>query len=88
MRRYTNFITNSGTETENLKNRLTELISKSEELKFLIGFFYFSGIRELYNALNSTCNIFLKACYTQVIQRDIMCEAYYAQVGLMFKVSD
>ncbi|NQU83359.1 MAG: helicase, partial [Parcubacteria group bacterium] len=41
-----NFITNS--DTENLKKRLTELIAKSDELKFLVGFFYFSGIRELY----------------------------------------
>ena len=37
-----NFITNS--EAENLKKRLVELINKSEELKFLVGFFYFSGI--------------------------------------------
>lgn len=44
-----NFITNSG--VENLKKRLIELIGKSEELKFLVGFFYFSGIRELYEAL-------------------------------------
>lgn len=44
-----NFITNSG--AENLRNRLAELINKSEELKFLVGFFYFSGIRELYSEL-------------------------------------
>jgi len=44
-----NFITNSN--TENLKKRLVELINKSEELKFLVGFFYFSGIRELYKGL-------------------------------------
>lgn len=45
----TNFITNNG--TSDLKNRLVELISKSEELKFLVGFFYFSGIAELYSSL-------------------------------------
>ncbi|MCL0037698.1 SNF2-related protein [Thermodesulfovibrionales bacterium] len=44
-----NFITNSGTAS--LKRRLVELIQKSEELKFLVGFFYFSGIRELYKGL-------------------------------------
>ena len=44
-----NFITNSG--AENLKKRLIVLIEKSEELKFLVGFFYFSGIRELYEGL-------------------------------------
>ena len=43
------FITNTG--TKKLKNRLTELIRKSDELKFLVGFFYFSGIRELYKGL-------------------------------------
>jgi len=44
-----NFITNG--KTDNLKKRLIELISKSEELKFLVGFFYFSGITELYSSL-------------------------------------
>jgi len=44
-----NFITNSG--AENLKKRLIELIKKSDELKFLVGFFYFSGISELYEGL-------------------------------------
>lgn len=28
-----------------------ELVTRSEELKFLVGFFYFSGIRELYSGL-------------------------------------
>lgn len=44
-----NFITNS--EAENLRKRVAELINKSEDLKFLMGFFYFSGIRELYAAM-------------------------------------
>lgn len=46
-----NFITNSDTKT--LKNRLLQLISKSAELKFLVGFFYFSGIGELYEGLKN-----------------------------------
>lgn len=46
-----NFITNSGERS--LKKRLQMLISKSEELKFLVGFFYFSGIKEVYTALKS-----------------------------------
>jgi len=53
-----NFITNSNTES--LKNRLTELISKSKELKFLVGFFYFSGIRELYQELKENDEVVLK----------------------------
>ncbi len=49
-----NFITNS--ESDNLKNRLIELIAKSDELKFLVGFFYFSGIHELYDGLKKNPN--------------------------------
>ena len=44
-----NFITNN--DAKDLKRRLIELIQKSDELKFLVGFFYFSGIRELYKGL-------------------------------------
>lgn len=44
-----NFISNSA--QARLKDRVVELISKSKELKFLVGFFYFSGIRELYEGL-------------------------------------
>src|SRR3972149_1026294 len=44
-----NFITNN--EEGDLRKRLIELIQKSDELKFLVGFFYFSGIRELYKGL-------------------------------------
>jgi len=53
-----NFITNSG--AENLKKRLVELINKSTELKFLVGFFYFSGIQEIYTALKQNPNVTLK----------------------------
>lgn len=45
------FITNS--KEKSLKIRLQTLISHSEELKFLVGFFYFSGIKELYESLKS-----------------------------------
>lgn len=53
-----NFITNSGAES--LKKRLTELINKSEELKFLVSFFYFSGIRELYQNLKDNPDVKIK----------------------------
>ncbi len=53
-----NFITNS--KQISLKKRLIELISKSEELKFLVGFFYFSGIRELYSALEANPDVSIK----------------------------
>lgn len=53
-----NFITNSGSVS--LKKRLIELISKSDELKFLVGFFYFSGIHELYEGLKQNPNTKIK----------------------------
>jgi len=43
------FITNDGDAS--LKTKITELLVHSKELKFLVGFFYFSGIRELYTSL-------------------------------------
>ncbi len=52
------FITNS--ETKKLKARLVELINSSKELKFLVGFFYFSGIAELYKALKNRDDLTLK----------------------------
>lgn len=53
-----NFITNN--ESRNLKTRLIELIQKSVELKFLVGFFYFSGIRELYKGLKENPDVSIK----------------------------
>jgi len=53
-----NFITNN--EATNLKKRLIELIQKSDELKFLVGFFYFSGIRELYEGLKENPKVSIK----------------------------
>jgi superfamily II DNA or RNA helicase/HKD family nuclease len=44
-----NFITNSPEKT--LEERLKTLIEYSKELKFLVGFFYFSAIRPLYEKL-------------------------------------
>ena len=51
----TTFITNES--DKKLKDRIAELIGHSKELKFLVGFFYFSGIRELYNSLKNSPNI-------------------------------
>ncbi|WP_278533066.1 helicase-related protein [Dehalococcoides mccartyi] len=51
----TTFITNEG--NKKLKDRIAELIAHSKELKFLVGFFYFSGIRELYTSLKNNPNI-------------------------------
>jgi superfamily II DNA or RNA helicase/HKD family nuclease len=53
------FITNHPTfisnhPTKDLATRLKDLIEASNELKFLVGFFYFSGWRELYETLRRT----------------------------------
>ena len=53
-----NFITNS--QTKLLKKRLLDLLSKGTELKFLVGFFYFSGLKELYEGLKGNSNVILK----------------------------
>ena len=54
-----NFITNS-TESATLKKRLESLIAASQELKFLVGFFYFSGWQEIYNKLQENPQVNLK----------------------------
>ncbi len=54
-----NFITNN-TGQKALKSRLNTLISISEELKFLVGFFYFSGWKEVYESLKANENIKLR----------------------------
>ena len=53
-----NFITNSN--AKNLQTRISELITNSNELKFLSGFFYFSGMRELYEGMKANPDFLLK----------------------------
>lgn len=55
------FITNS--ENELLKERISELINFSKVLKFLIGFFYFSGSREPYEVIKSNPDITVRVHY-------------------------
>jgi len=50
-----NFITNN--DNKILKERISKLIGFSKELKFLVGFFYFSGIRELYDAIRNNPDV-------------------------------
>lgn len=54
-----NFITNSA-ENATLKKRLEKLITASQELKFLVGFFYFSGWQEIYKKLQDNPDVNLK----------------------------
>lgn len=48
----TNFITNNK-QQKTLKTRLNTLISISDELKFLVGYFYFSGWSDIYISLQN-----------------------------------
>src|SRR6056297_3453973 len=54
-----NFITNDK-KHKTLKGRLNTLISLSNELKFLVGFFYFSGWKEIYESLKQHPSIQIK----------------------------
>lgn len=54
-----NFITNEKDSVQ-LKTRITELITVALELKFLVGFFYFSGMRELIDSLKANEEVTLK----------------------------
>lgn len=54
-----NFITNSA-QNVTLKKRLEKLISASKELKFLVGFFYFSGWQEIYKNLKNNRDVTIK----------------------------
>lgn len=55
-----NFITNNKEKHKTVKGRLNTLISVSEDLKFLVGFFYFSGWKELYESLRQNENLQMK----------------------------
>jgi SNF2 family DNA or RNA helicase len=54
-----NFITNHASH-RTLKGRLNTLISISDELKFLVGFFYFSGWQQLFENLRANEGVTLK----------------------------
>lgn len=79
-----NFITNS--DSENLKKRLIELIQKSAELKFLVGFFYFSGIRELYEGLIKNPNIKIKVLVGLNVDKTNLGLLEYAEQDHQFEV--
>jgi len=70
---FTNFITNSS--TKQLRKRINELTLKSKELKFLVGFFYFSGLKELYEGLKNNPDVRVKVL--------VGMEADYTNYGLV-----
>lgn len=54
-----NFITNKEAQ-KTLKGRLNHIIPVSEELKFLVGFFYFSGWKEVYERIKENPSLKIK----------------------------
>ncbi|MDZ7723243.1 MAG: helicase-related protein [candidate division KSB1 bacterium] len=52
------FITNQKTKT--LKKRIHQLLEYSQELKFLVGFFYFSGWQELFESIRERDDLVIK----------------------------
>lgn len=51
---------NDPSKNATLKHRINTLTKKAEELKFLVGFFYFSGVQELYQGLLENDHVILK----------------------------
>lgn len=66
------FINNTGNKI--LKDRISQLISISKELKFLVGFLYFSGIRELYEALKNNPSIVMNVLVGLNVDRQTLVE--------------
>jgi superfamily II DNA or RNA helicase len=54
-----NFITNRG-KNINLSDRLKNIIQYSSELKFLVGYFYFSGWNQLYQSFKNNQDLTIK----------------------------
>ena len=63
-----NFITNSGKQ-KTLKGRINTLISISDQLKFLVGFFYFSGWQALIDKLRENPHIKMKLLIGLEVER-------------------
>ena len=53
------FITNA-TQSLTLKDRIQELLRHTKELKIIVGFFYFSGLKEFYEAIKDNPDIKIK----------------------------
>jgi len=71
------FITN--TQTQTLKKRLIELIEHSRELKFLVGFFYFSGWAEIYDCLKDRTDLEIKVLVGLEVDKKLFSILEYAQ---------
>ena len=73
------FITNN--ETKLLKERISSIIGFSKGLKFLVGFFYYSGIRELYDAIRNNPNLKLYVLVGLNVDKTIHGMVEYGESG-------
>jgi hypothetical protein len=73
------FITNDPKKI--LKERISTLIGFSQELKFLVGFFYFSGVRELYQSLKDNPNVRVKVLVGLNVDKQNYGLVEYAETG-------
>lgn len=65
-----NFITNNK-QHKTLRGRLNKLIGISDELKFLVGFFYFSGWKEVYEQLQKYGHLKVKLLVGLEVERKL-----------------
>ncbi len=73
------FINN--TENKILEERISQLISISKELKFLVGFFYFSGIKELYESVKNNPDLVTRVLVGLNVDRQAYGLIEYGAVG-------
>jgi len=73
------FINN--TENKILKERISQLISISKEIKFLVGFFYFSGIRELYESIKNNPDLVTRVLVGLNVDRQAYGLIEYGAIG-------
>lgn len=64
-----NFISNESHNT--LNKRLREIIGLSRELKFIVGYFYFSGIQELYESIRNNDGLHIKILVGLQVDRSL-----------------
>lgn len=75
------FINNTGSKV--LKDRISKLIAYSKELKFLVGFFYFSGIKELYEAIKNNPDLVTNVLVGLNVDRHAFGLVEYGATGRM-----
>lgn len=61
------FITNQKTGGKKLGDRLSELVGHSKQLDMLVGFFFFSGVKIIYDALKARAGMII-SCQSEHVR--------------------